>query len=693
MKKRIISFGIVFAMVLGLVQPITAQAQTNKNTVLSVEDQIIAFGASDEEEETPGSSFESAIELSTGSIAIEGVTYAKYVNQTQDNVALTLYSSDYSDDPFLDVYKLGSGDLEGTYVWYDDNDDGGDGLNFRYTAELAAGEAIYFKISDLDTAYFDLTLNVSWMVIKDIASVKSIAANPLMQMEAYIELIDDDIYLDLSGLKLNVQYTDGTYGEVLYNSYGSWGYDASKVKLQPGTYPVNVYFTYLSKTYTVTLNYTLKSIISSSKAISATINTEYNTVYKKDGWTVYELVIPTTGYYNLFCLTNSGVDFVLYDNYNKSRVITPYFSYDGIHSANYITAGTYYMLVNVNNSGKSAKWRLAPGSDANQEGITVQNIQVQPYTGKAIEPEPILYYKGKDVTKYEDGYVWYSYYNNVNAGIATLRIGYEFYSPEGDWIEDYYYTTFRICKPIDKASVTVSNVTYTGTIVVPAATVKLDGIQLVAGKDYKVIPDSNVNAGVKTVTIEGIGAYSGKITKSYNMLKANQTINVAGEFIKNKSSKKFSLNAKAAGALSYKTSAKKIATVNSKGKVTLKKQYGTANITITAAGTQNYNAATKVVKVIVTSKASKVTSLKSTSKKQMKVKVAKATGANGYEISYSTDKKFLTGVKTKTIKGTSVTIKNLKSKKKYYVRVRSYRKVKGKKLYSEYSKAKSVKVK
>ena len=42
---------------------------------------------------------------------------------------------------------------------------------------------------------------------------------------------------------------------------------------------------------------------------------------------------------------------------------------------------------------------------------------------------------------------------------------------------------------------------------------------------------------------------------------------------------------------------------------------------------------------------------------------------------------------------TSATIKKLKSKKKYYVRMRTYKVVNGKKVYSAWSKAKSVKVK
>ena len=71
----------------------------------------------------------------------------------------------------------------------------------------------------------------------------------------------------------------------------------------------------------------------------------------------------------------------------------------------------------------------------------------------------------------------------------------------------------------------------------------------------------------------------------------------------------------------------------------------------------------------------------------------------GYQIQYSTDKKFKKNNKTVTAKksSTSATVKKLKSKKTYYVRIRTYKTVKinGKstKVYSSWSKFKSVKTK
>ena len=94
----------------------------------------------------------------------------------------------------------------------------------------------------------------------------------------------------------------------------------------------------------------------------------------------------------------------------------------------------------------------------------------------------------------------------------------------------------------------------------------------------------------------------------------------------------------------------------------------------------------------------KKTSIKKLSKGKKKFTVtwAKVSGVKGYQIQYSSDKKFKKNNKSVTVtkqKTTKATVKKLKSKKKYYVRVRTYKTVNGKKIYSSWSKLKSVKTK
>lgn len=70
--------------------------------------------------------------------------------------------------------------------------------------------------------------------------------------------------------------------------------------------------------------------------------------------------------------------------------------------------------------------------------------------------------------------------------------------------------------------------------------------------------------------------------------------------------------------------------------------------------------------------------------------------ASGYNIQYSTASDFSKNCKTVTVKGKNSTEKKMKGLpqgKTYYVRVRSYKSVSGKKYYSAWSAQKKVKIK
>ena len=68
--------------------------------------------------------------------------------------------------------------------------------------------------------------------------------------------------------------------------------------------------------------------------------------------------------------------------------------------------------------------------------------------------------------------------------------------------------------------------------------------------------------------------------------------------------------------------------------------------------------------------------------------------ASGYQIKLSTSKKFTKKTtKTVKVKSSKSTVKKLKSKKKYYVKVRAYKTKNGKTVYSAWSKIKTVKTK
>ena len=75
-------------------------------------------------------------------------------------------------------------------------------------------------------------------------------------------------------------------------------------------------------------------------------------------------------------------------------------------------------------------------------------------------------------------------------------------------------------------------------------------------------------------------------------------------------------------------------------------------------------------------------------------KSGKTATVSGYQIVCATDKKFSKNVKRVTVSGSKTltkTVTNLKKGKTYYVKVRAYKTVNGKKLYGAYSKTLTAK--
>ena len=222
-----------------------------------------------------------------------------------------------------------------------------------------------------------------------------------------------------------------------------------------------------------------------------------------------------------------------------------------------------------------------------------------------------------------------------------------------------------------------------------------------------------------TVTFKS--AEFGDLKVAVTVDKADQTIDIAKDtYTVTMGATSFNLGAKANTALKYATSNDKVATVDENGKVTLKGA-GTAEITVTAEANDNYNEATKTVKITVnkapetttatqptqptttTAKpaaTTKVTVNKQTAKvkagkKKLTVTWKKDKNVSGYQIKIATKKNFK-GAKTYTVKSYKTykkVIKKLKAKKKYFVKVRAYKTVGKSKVYGAYSAVRSCKVK
>lgn len=122
------------------------------------------------------------------------------------------------------------------------------------------------------------------------------------------------------------------------------------------------------------------------------------------------------------------------------------------------------------------------------------------------------------------------------------------------------------------------------------------------------------------------------------------------------------------------------------------KNVGKAVVTVTGKG--NFNGKRKITFNIVPKKTA-ISKLTTPAAGQITVTWKKGSNITGYQVAYSLDKAF-SDQTLKTVKGsgkTSLTLKNLNSRKTYYVRVRTYKTVSGKKYYSAWSASKYVKTK
>lgn len=160
----------------------------------------------------------------------------------------------------------------------------------------------------------------------------------------------------------------------------------------------------------------------------------------------------------------------------------------------------------------------------------------------------------------------------------------------------------------------------------------------------------------------------------------------------------FSLDAYAIGKLSYISKNKKIATVSSKGIVTMK-AYGSTTITIKASKAPGYKAASTTVTVTFIPAKTVMNYATATGNGQVRFSWKKTSGAKSYQIQFATNKQFTSKLKNGYYRnpGSQSTItKNisgLTKNRKWYVRIRAYRIEDGKTLYGSWSNIKSASVK
>lgn len=158
-------------------------------------------------------------------------------------------------------------------------------------------------------------------------------------------------------------------------------------------------------------------------------------------------------------------------------------------------------------------------------GIAVSTFLVSPipnqiYTGKKITPPVTVTFSGETLHKYIDFGVTYE--NNINVGNADVIV-----KGKGDYKVFSNKTKFSIVTK-NIASTTIAPIAdqaYTGKEVTPDVIISDSSGFLCKDKDYTVSYSKNKKEGTATVTITGIGNYSGNTSVEFEIVKMNDTEN------------------------------------------------------------------------------------------------------------------------------------------------------------------------
>ena len=332
-------------------------------------------------------------------------------------------------------------------------------------------------------------------------------------------------------------------------------------------------------------------------------------------------------------------------------------------------------------------------NDAN----TVISISEQNYVydGTPKKPAVSVYYNGILLSENVEYSLTYSDF--VIAGTAKVTVtGINSYT--GSVTKEYTikpitFNSKNLSVTFDKTSLV-----YYGSAVHPVMYVSLNGQSLVQDVDYKVSYSKNDAPGRATVKITGIGNFAGSVSKTFiispqkvnsvSIAKNSATTatvswgkvdKVSGyEILKYDANKNSFVHAVYASADSTSYQFTKLQ--NSALHSYVVKAYKTID------GDKYFGEQSDAVSVFIKPAKAQLTSV--TMKNSTLNVEWKKLDCTGYEIIYTTDRKFKKGLKTVKIKNSNTTkkaIKKLKKGKKYYVKVRAYAVNNGEKLYGSKS--------
>lgn len=250
---------------------------------------------------------------------------------------------------------------------------------------------------------------------------------------------------------------------------------------------------------------------------------------------------------------------------------------------------------------------------------------------------------------------------------------------------------------VSSIQLSATEYSYNGTNRQPSVTVTdSQGSAVPASVSY---PAESKRPGTYSVTVTLTGEnYEGSSSASYVIKKGKQVLEF-NDISKRIDSKTATLTAvitegNKSGKIKYSSDNPHVATISANGKVMLHR-VGTARITATVKENENYEGVSKTITLTVLSAPTAVTKLQSPKKGWLNIQYRANDEADGYQMQYGTssDMKNAKYAAVNTPEIRSYTRKDVKSGETYYVRVRTFNMVNGKRVYSNWSGIKNVDVK
>ena len=254
----------------------------------------------------------------------------------------------------------------------------------------------------------------------------------------------------------------------------------------------------------------------------------------------------------------------------------------------------------------------------------------------------------------------------------------------------------------------ISDRTYTGSEITPLPVITWNGTRLKKGTDYRVTWSDNIKVGTAKCRITGKGDYTGTKTISFKIVKKGSSSSGSSkketESASSSKTKKFTVTLDRKSFIYNGKPRKPKVAVKAGGKsvpssgytVSYKnnKNVGKAEVTVKGKGDyKNYKGGTTFY---IDLKKVSFKSVKAGDPQTIVCTWNTDAQCGGYQIEYCTNKAFKKSSKKITIRDSSansLTVEKLVSGKKYYVRLRSFKKVGRSNRYSDWSSERQVSVK